>query len=542
MFAFYRHLGFRTKLTFPLVILLLLVVALGILSITTSRHLASNTELVVKTNLPEVQLIIQADRDLYQALVAERSLLQGEGQARLLLAEIDENIQQVNERVLESLAISNTATQVEREEFLRRLGEWKLAVQQVLAFYEAGEEQRALEHSFNQAATRFAHLRRYLDELQERRLQQVNDFALGVDQYTQQVSAQLLVMVVLGVLVAALAVLLLPLMVTRPLNRIRDRIHNIAEGDGDLTIRIDSDSRDELGQLAQSVNQFMNKLQRIIADVLTNTQQVSQSAESLLELSCSSQAAADQQCQAITMVVTAVNELTVAIQEVARNTSDTAQNTRAASGTTDQGQARIQQAVARVQGLANHIVQTASTMQQLEVEARQVTSVIDVIRGVAEQTNLLALNAAIEAARAGEQGRGFAVVADEVRTLASRTQQSTHDIQGMLGQLQNGVQLAVVAMSSSASMSDEVVLSASEAGQALVGISSAVKSISDMTVQIAAAAEEQSSVTAEIDKNLVQINDLAMNTARDASLTAAQSQKLNELSLHLRQLVGQFRV
>jgi methyl-accepting chemotaxis protein len=155
---------------------------------------------------------------------------------------------------------------------------------------------------------------------------------------------------------------------------------------------------------------------------------------------------------------------------------------------------------------------------------------------------LLALNAAIEAARAGEQGRGFAVVADEVRTLASRTQQSTGDIQGMLSQLQSGVQHAVNAMGNSEILTNDAVISASDAGQSLAGINAAVREIADMTTQIATAAEEQSSVTAEIDKNLVQINSLAMNTAEGASKTAHESQRLNQLSIQLRQLVGQFKV
>ncbi len=242
------------------------------------------------------------------------------------------------------------------------------------------------------------------------------------------------------------------------------------------------------------------------------------------------------------MVVTAVNELTMAIQEVARNTSSTAQNTRDASEITERGQERIRLAVAQVQGLANSIQETAEFMLKLEEQAKSVTSVIDVIRSVAEQTNLLALNAAIEAARAGEQGRGFAVVADEVRTLASRTQESTGDIQGMLSKLQSGVQYAVSAMGNSETLTSEAVHSASDAGQSLEGINVAVREIADMAIQIATAAEEQSSVTSEIDRNLVQINTLAMNTAEGASKTAQESQRLNQLSTQLRQLLGQFKV
>src|SRR5690606_7072889 len=315
-----------------------------------------------------------------------------------------------------------------------------------------------------------------------------------------------------------------------------------AEGDGDLTIRVPVDTQDELGELATHVNRFMEKLQRIIASVLANANDVSKTAESLLEVSTNSQQAADYQCHAITMVVTAVNELTMAIQEVARNTGNTAQNTREATEITDSGQERIRQAVDQVQQLTVRINETAEFMTYLDGEAKNVTSVIDVIRGVAEQTNLRALNAAIEAARAGEQGRGFAVVADEVRTLASRTQQSTADIQGMLSKLQQGVQRAVDAMSSSSAMTAEAASSATEAGQSLMGIGGAVKGIADMTAQIATAAEEQSSVTAEIDKNLVEINSLAMTNAEGALKTAQESQHLNDLSIQLRQLLSQFRV
>lgn len=400
----------------------------------------------------------------------------------------------------------------------------------------------ALQKSYGEAATAFDDVRTYIDQLQEKRLAHVDEFSRQIELSQGEAERYLLMSLIAGALVSLTAAFFLPVLVANQVSQISHRIQNIAEGDGDLTIRVPVETNDELGHLATHVNHFMEKLQRIIASVLNNAAEVSKTAEALLEVSSNSQRAADDQCQAITMVVAAVNELSMAIQEVARNTSSTAQNTRDATNITDSGQERIRIAVERVQQLAVRINETADFMSHLEGEAKNVTSVIDVIRGVAEQTNLLALNAAIEAARAGEQGRGFAVVADEVRTLASRTQQSTADIQGMLGQLQQGVQRAVEAMGSSSTMTAEAATSANDAGQSLKGISTAVKEIADMTLQIATAAEEQSSVTAEIDKNLVQINSLAMNTAQDASRTAQESQHLNELSIQLRQLLAQFRV
>lgn len=545
MFAWYQGLSLRWKIRLPLLLLVVLVVYMGIYSMTTSNRLGENAVTIAKVNLPEIELLIQADRDLYQALVAERNLLQSDMAADALLVEQRDNAQQTYDRINKSLDLSNTSTQAERDEFARRFKRWNDLASEVVRDARANDESAralALQKSYGEAANAFSQVRTYIDELQEKRLEHVEAFSQQIDMSQDKAERYLLASLVVGALVSLVAAFFLPILVANQVNQISHRIQNIAEGDGDLTIRIPVDTNDELGQLASHVNRFMEKLQRIIANVLNNAAEVSKTAEALLEVSSNSQRAADDQCHAITMVVAAVNELSMAIQEVARNTSNTAQNTREANAITDSGQERIRVAVERVQQLAVRIDETADFMSHLEGEAKNVTSVIDVIRGVAEQTNLLALNAAIEAARAGEQGRGFAVVADEVRTLASRTQQSTADIQGMLGQLQQGVQRAVEAMSSSSAMTAEAATSANDAGQSLNGIGSAVKEIADMTLQIATAAEEQSSVTAEIDRNLVQINSLAMNTAEDASRTAEQSQRLNELSIQLRQLLGQFRV
>jgi methyl-accepting chemotaxis protein len=546
MFGWYQNLSLRWKLMLPLLVLVAVVLYMGLYSISTTDKLVENETAIAKVNLPEIQLLIQADRDLYQSLVAERALLQlDSSKHQELFTEQSENAKQAQDRVYQSLDLSNTATAAEREEFTRRYNAWKIQAADVINSARLSDDASratAQQKSYGSAADAFGHLRDYIDELQEKRLAHVDQFTRQAEVDQASSSVQLIALVVIGAVVSLLAAYFLPILVANQVRQISHRIQNIAEGDGDLTVRLPVSTNDELGQLATNVNQFIEKLQRIIGSVLVNAAEVSKAAESLLVVSSNSQRAADDQCHAITMVVTAVNELTMAIQEVARNTSNTAQNTKEATAITDRGQERIHLAVERVQGLATRISETAEFMLRLEGEAKNVTSVIDVIRGVAEQTNLLALNAAIEAARAGEQGRGFAVVADEVRTLASRTQQSTTDIHGMLSKLQQGVQHAVDAMGSSAAMTSEAVTSATEAGDSLTGISTAVKQISDMTLQIATAAEEQSSVTSEIDKNLVQINSLAMNNAEGASKTAVESQRLNELSIQLRQLLMQFKV
>jgi len=547
MVNWYQNISFRWKLGIPLMLLVVMFLYMGFYSLQSNKMIAVNAETIAKVNLSEIQLLLQADRDLYQALTAERALfVQGLDQREIqaIVTDHNENIEQSRERILESLGLSNSSTDEEQRHFLQYFQQWEAVSRDIVNKASQNPELRLqqLERSFGEGAQVFSELRGFIDLLGERRLEHVNRFIELSAQTRESTRNHLLVLIVIVALVTLATTFLLPSLVITPIQKISHRIQNIAEGDGDLTIRIDVDRQDELGELAIQVNRFMEKLQRLISEIRTNTNQVSGAAVTLLDVSSSSQKAADEQCQSITMVVTAVNELTMAIQEVARNTGETAQNAKNANAITEQGQSRIHLAVEQVKNLSDRVAQTAQIMLRLETEAKNVTSVIDVIRSIAEQTNLLALNAAIEAARAGEQGRGFAVVADEVRTLASRTQASTTDIQGMLGQLQSGVQDAVAAMNSSTTMTNEAVVAANEAGESLAGISAAVKNITNMAIQIAAAAEEQSSVTAEIDENLVEINQLAQTTTEDATRTADASQKLNQLSVGLRQLLNNFRV
>lgn len=237
-----------------------------------------------------------------------------------------------------------------------------------------------------------------------------------------------------------------------------------------------------------------------------------------------------------------MNEMTATVQEVASNINNTAMAASEANQHTGNGNRVVKQAVEQINKLADKIEHASQTIHDLEQHSIDISSVMDVITSIAEQTNLLALNAAIEAARAGEQGRGFAVVADEVRTLAGRTQESTKDINQMIEKLQNGSRQAVLVMEQSREQAQAAVEHASESGNAFTTIADAVKRINDMSTQIASAAEEQGAVSEEINQNIVQINNIASQTASGAEETSVASKDLARMASELQGLVAQFSI
>ncbi|HEX7764508.1 MAG TPA: HAMP domain-containing protein, partial [Cellvibrio sp.] len=269
MFGWYQKLNLRWKIRLPLLLLVIVVVYMGYYSMATSQMLGSNAITIAKVNLPEIELLIQADRDLYQALVAERALLQlDNASTSKLVAEQSDNAQQAYDRIYKSLDLSNTATSVEREEFTRRYKQWRQLADEVMRDAVNPERRAAAqEKSYGAAADAFEHVRTYIDELQEKRLAHIDEFTVQIDQNQDSATRYLLISAVIGSLVSLGAAFFLPVIVANQVSQISDRIQNIAEGDGDLTIRIPVDTQDELGQLASHVNRFMEKLQRIIASV-----------------------------------------------------------------------------------------------------------------------------------------------------------------------------------------------------------------------------------------------------------------------------------
>ncbi|KRW68390.1 methyl-accepting chemotaxis protein [Stutzerimonas nitrititolerans] len=343
--------------------------------------------------------------------------------------------------------------------------------------------------------------------------------------------------IALGLLVAALVAR----GIVRPIRVAVDAMRDIAAGEGDLTRRLEERGRNEVAELGQAFNQFAEKVRRLVSEVAGSTSQVAAAAEEMSAITDEFNRDVAQQRHEIEQVATAMNEMTATVQDVARNAAQAAASAQAADREAQQGQQVVHETVSSIESVSVEVEHTASAIQRLEADSQNISAVLEVIRGVAEQTNLLALNAAIEAARAGEQGRGFAVVADEVRTLASRTQQSTLEIQQVIEQLQSGARNAAEVMHRGRAQVDSSVLQAQQAGSSLTSITSAVASISDMNVQIASAAEQQSAVSDEISQNVVNINQVADRVTEAAGQTAQASSQLAHLAAGLQSLVGQFK-
>ncbi|AZD09322.1 Methyl-accepting chemotaxis sensor/transducer protein [Pseudomonas chlororaphis] len=365
------------------------------------------------------------------------------------------------------------------------------------------------------------------------------------NQLDQSNKAGTLVELGLGLLAAVIGLLLVWLMarsVTRPILGVARMLEDIASGEGDLTRRLAYDKKDELGQLAGWFNRFLDKLQPIIAEVKRSVQDARGTADQSSAIATQTSAGMEQQYRQVDQVATASHEMSATAQDVARSAAQAAQAARDADQATRQGLSVIDRTTASIDHLAADMSTAMTQVEGLAANSEKIGSVLEVIRAIAEQTNLLALNAAIEAARAGEAGRGFAVVADEVRNLARRTQESVEETRQVIEQLQSGTQEVVGSMGNSHRQAQGSVEQVGQAVTALRQIGDAVTVISDMNLQIASAAEEQSAVAEEINNNVATIRDVTESLSEQANESARVSQSLNSLANQQQSLMDQFRV
>lgn len=354
-------------------------------------------------------------------------------------------------------------------------------------------------------------------------------------------SAAIKLVVFLLLLATALTIacaLLLTRSITQPITQALEAAEAIAEGN--LTRPIKVDGSDEAGRLLQAMAKMQGKLRDTLQRISGSATQLASAAEELNCVTDESAKGLTQQNNEIEQAATAVNEMTSAVEEVARNAVSTSEASKNATASAGDGRDLVLETVSAIERMSGDVQSTTTLIGNLAVESRDIGKVLDVIRGLADQTNLLALNAAIEAARAGEAGRGFAVVADEVRALAHRTQQSTSEIERMIGSIQGGTEQAVDSMRNSTERAESTLNIAKGAGLALDTINTAIVEINERNLVIASAAEEQAQVAREVDRNLVNIRDLSVQSATGASQTSSASNELSRLAVDLNSMVSRF--
>ncbi|GAK16723.1 methyl-accepting chemotaxis protein I [Vibrio sp. JCM 19053] len=376
----------------------------------------------------------------------------------------------------------------------------------------------------------------------------MNGFVIGVvpvDEVFADLNATAKKMLFTTIIVAVVFILMgvwLANSITKPIRLIADRFTDLGQGEGDLAQRIEIKGNDEIAQLSKGFNGFIEKIHATMKEVALTSGSLSQAAESVSTKATSTHDNSQEQRDQTIQVVAAINQMGATISEIASNAATAADTANQASDNTQTGREVVMKAKEVISRLADDVETTNIVVTQLASTTKDIGSILGVIRDISEQTNLLALNAAIEAARAGEQGRGFAVVADEVRNLASRTADSTEEIQRMINQLQSDAQDAVSAMEAGKAVTIEGVTSTDEAVEVLISISERITDISDRNTQVATATEEQSTVVHTINQNIEEINAINEMTTATAEELADASRDLQALSSRLDKMVGSFKL
>jgi methyl-accepting chemotaxis protein len=374
---------------------------------------------------------------------------------------------------------------------------------------------------------------------------QLNELIFSTSKNLQETASSAIDKVVIGLISGLLAGIIIAILMTRmmsiPINAAVRAMEDLADGDGDLTQRLAGTGNSDIAKMAKGFNGFASKVQTLVSQVAGSVGNLSSVVGQVSVIVDQTQGGSKQQRLQTEHVVKAIDEMTSSVQEVASNANSAADSAHRADEKARSGQKVVGETIASINLLASEIETGVNVVNKLSKEVESIGSVLDVIKSIADQTNLLALNAAIEAARAGEQGRGFSVVADEVRTLASRTQESTKLIEEMIDNLQKQVHAAVKAISNGQDKAKSSVETASNAGEALEEIATSVATISDMIIQIASASEEQGAVASEINQNVINISHIADENSDASDKLARSSDDLAQLATELKQQVSNFK-
>jgi methyl-accepting chemotaxis protein len=524
-------------------VLALMVFALGAFALLQMSNMRAQSDEVDNNWLPSVMAVGEMSQDMLRLrALTMRLLLNRDPQA------LEQNVAKLNElRDVISEAQQRYDVLIVLPEERKLFDRFKVAEHQYLEF-QAQVMQLSAQNRVEGAATilngqmspladEIAVLLRELVELNKHNANLATEAARLVF-----INSRVWVGVMIGV--TALITIGLALLLTRSIVLPLAQSLGVAEvvAGGDLTGDIRISGKDEPARLLQALKSMQHNLRDTIRQISESSSQLASASE---ELSCVTEDATrglHQQSLEIEQAATAVNQMTAAVEEVASNAVATSEASRESDRIAQHGREQVHQTVLSIESLADDVTANASQVEDLAQKVYSISKVLDVIRSIAEQTNLLALNAAIEAARAGDAGRGFAVVADEVRALAHRTQQSTQEIEQMIGGIQQGTDSAVSSMQQSNVRARSTLELAKAAGTALEEIASAFTLINERNLVIASASEEQAAVAREVDRNLMNIRDLAMQTSAGANQTSAASQELSRLAVDLNSMVAKFSV
>lgn len=456
-----------------------------------------------------------------------------------------ENIDQVKKRVssIGDMDVSQASKNV-ASDFLKQFTQWTPKSKRLVSDAVSGvmDQQATTALSLGALDKEFEAMRDTLDKLGEQLAKEAADLQVNAQGIKQESLTEVSVLVFIAVLLTIAVAWYFPRLIVGPLNELTQVLTELASGKGDLTKKMPRMGNDEIGKLAHSFNRFLSGMRGLIQSIQTVANEVHGASQHLKEGAHDSQTVSERYASSMDMVSTANHEMGAAIQEVSSNTQQVASEAKSADDVAQTVYREFSKAMAEIEDLAASVDRSAQVISELSEETNNIASVLDVIKGIAEQTNLLALNAAIEAARAGEQGRGFAVVADEVRTLASKTQTSTGDINDMIDKLRAGVDRAVESMNEGQKKAGQTVDHAQKSQTGIKDVSSTLVSISDRIIQIASAIEEQTSVIDEINQNLEGVKDLSSTAKTHADSIGQAVAGLNQQANALDKQVSSFKV
>nr|WP_236203955.1 methyl-accepting chemotaxis protein [Pseudomonas protegens] len=520
-----------------------LMLFLGVFALNQMGKIRSATERMSQDTIPSIKSVDEFTQlSLRQRVQAYRLLLNREPQAQQqTLDAIDQRNQKIEEARAQYLKlISSPEERLAYEQYGTLLSHHRQLESQLIELSHNNQleaMQQLLNTELMDSAEKINAVLNQLVEINSHYATVADDDAAA--QYRSAFN------LVVGLLVLASALTLLFAWrlirsITQPIANALRAAEEIAEGN--LTRPITVDGSDEAGRLLQAMVTMQEKLRDTLQSISGSAHQLASAAEELNSVTEEGARGLTQQNNEIEQAATAVNEMTSAVEEVARNAVSTSEASKSATTSAGDGRDLVRETVSAIERMSSDVQGTASLIGDLANESRDIGKVLDVIRGLADQTNLLALNAAIEAARAGEAGRGFAVVADEVRALAHRTQQSTSEIERMIGSIQSGTEHAVDSMRNSTERAESTLSIARGAGQSLDTINSAISEINERNLVIASAAEEQAQVAREVDRNLVNIRDLSVQSTTGANQTQAASSELSRLAVDLNNLVTRFKL